>query len=168
MGAIIEYPDITTLSNSELTELFLVHIFTMINTGRQLIEEFHDALLSESEIFASPSIVIISCLESHLECTSVEGMSDFSYGAELESIALCYRIECGRTSKRAQSSLNPSLAMFLSEEIANLRERELIFILCEGAYWMIIIFTIVAREEALSVAKEMLQIGDDVACWLRE
>lgn len=98
-GAVIEYPDIVTLAYSEFTEFWLIHIFTMINTGRQLIEEFHDTFLAESEIFSSPGVVIISALESHLESASIESMSYLTYCTKLESIALCYRVEGSRTSE---------------------------------------------------------------------
>ena len=109
----------------------MIHIFAMINAGRQLIEELHNAFLSESEIFSSPCIVIISALESHLESTSVESMSYFSDCTKLESIALSYGVEARRTCESAESSIHSSLTVFLGEQITNLRESEFFFIFCE-------------------------------------
>lgn len=91
--SVIEDPDILTLAYSQLSELSLVHVFTMVNTGRQLVEEFHDIFLSESEIFSSPGIVIVSAFKSHLESAPIQGMGYFSCLTKLESVALSYCIE---------------------------------------------------------------------------
>lgn len=130
----------------------LIHISSVSDARRELIQEFHDIFLSQSEIFSSPCVFICTILISLLEGAPIESMCDFSCFAELESIFLCYCIECLRLGESSHSSVNSSPAMFCYEQVSYLSQCEVFLICRQNTLWIVSIFTVTPCEKTLSMA----------------
>lgn len=92
-STIIEYPYIVTLAKTYFGEFFLIHIFSMTDAGCELVEEFHDIFLSETEIFSSPCVCVVTVFIALFEHAPIESMCYFSCFAELSCVFLCNSIE---------------------------------------------------------------------------
>ncbi len=91
--SVIEYPDRVTLADAELVEFFLIHVFSVMDAGRELIEEFHDVFLPQTQIFTSPDIIICTLFVALFQGASSQCMGYFSGGTEPVCVVLGYTIE---------------------------------------------------------------------------
>lgn len=93
--SVIENPYIITLSDADFTEIWLKHVFSVMNTRDELIEYLCNSCLSRTEVFTTYSIDVATISEALFESASTQLVSDIASLAEGESVVLSYRIEGG-------------------------------------------------------------------------
>lgn len=91
---IIYHPDVVTVAYADFSKKRLKHIFSMIDTGRELVECFHDGLLSLSEIFSTGLVFVSSVVITEFQCASIQCVRNFSCFAELVCIVLSNGMKC--------------------------------------------------------------------------